>query len=270
MDTYLATLKRVGVPLFWRFPDGLRRTLFQTLCPARYRSLQEARASDSSGYSIKPFDQHRCIFVHIPKTAGVSVVKALFGSFGGHHTPLWLYRLLYTRAEFDAYFKFAFVRNPWDRLLSAFLFLKRGGMNDRDRRWAETHLAAYPDFDRFVRRGLTRKTAYAELHFVPQYWFLALKGPRPAVDFVGYYENLPQDFVSIRERLGVSPERRLLALNRTEGKPSDFREYYTPETRRIVAEVYREDIELFGYDFENRAVRERFEEPSAAEAATSV
>src|SRR5258706_16293188 len=100
-----------------------RRWNFRTFRPAKFAGLQKKRG---------PFDEHRCIFVHIPKCAGNSVTKSLsqFGGFDCGHTNLKRFQIMFGPEEFNRYFKFAFVRNPYDRLFSAFLFMKKGGTNE--------------------------------------------------------------------------------------------------------------------------------------------
>jgi len=224
--------------------------------------LEKLRQSENNQYTLKSFDKHKCIFVHIPKTAGVSVVKSLFDNLGGGHAKIGEYQQLYTETEFKNYFKFTFVRNPWDRLVSAYNFLITGGINERDKNWAENNLRQYPDFDSFVKNWLSRKNVYTYPHFIPQFEFVCIEGLEPAVDFIGYFENLEEDFEYVANKLGI--QTKLQHLNKTERKTKyygdkiveifvdekkDYTEYYTDETAKIVADVYREDIEIFGYDF---------------------
>ena len=85
---------------------------------------------------------------------------------------------------------------------------------------------------------------------MPQYKFLCQPGSRtPSVDFIGYFEFLNEDFTYVQKRLGChsSPQH----LNKTEGGKKDYREYYTETTRKIVTDVYQEDIHIFGYNFDN-------------------
>ena len=71
---------------------------------------------------------------------------------------------------------------------------------------------------------------------------------KPAIDFAGRYENLEEDFIHVREKLGITGE--LLQLNRSVNKPRNYRLHYRSEaSKQIVADVYKEDIEFFGYDF---------------------
>ncbi|HTT80257.1 MAG TPA: sulfotransferase family 2 domain-containing protein, partial [Stellaceae bacterium] len=104
----------------------------------------------------------RCIFTHVPKTAGKSI-RYLFGlpefaeqgipdgnniEDGFGHTRL---SSLIDSAFFDDYFKFAFVRNPYDRIVSAFCYLIDGGCNNVDRIFREQYLKPYcNDFDAFI------------------------------------------------------------------------------------------------------------------------
>jgi len=163
------------------------------------------------------------------------------------------YRLWLSPSELDRFFKFTFVRNPWDRAYSAYRFLKKGGMNDRDAAWARENLAGYPDFDTFVKGWMSRKNVLDALHFRPQYLFLTLPfGRGLCMDFVGHFENLEEGYRYVRSRLlGEESDAELVHANRSRAPaPPPYPEVYSEEAREIVADVYREDIEFFGYTFE--------------------
>jgi hypothetical protein len=227
----------------------LRRWRVQIYRRERFRRLQEQRKTENEeGFTFREFDQLKCIFVHIPKCAGIAVCKSLFGNLGGGHKPLKQYQIVFSPAEFISYYKFTFVRNPWDRVVSAFFFLKKGGINEDNRTWAAANLSPYNDFPGFVRNGLQRSEILSYMHFRPQCDFVCLKGNQPAVDFIGRYENLEADFAHICRNLEV--ESRLLEANRNPSREKDYREYYTEETRRIVGEVYADDIRAFAYSFD--------------------
>lgn len=244
-------LQEAMMSLLWRFPYDQRQRIFKTFSPKGYRHFQEMREFDTDrGRSLKPFDEHKCIFVHITKCAGISIATSLFGNLGGGHLRIPHYQLIFSQREFDEYFKFTFVRNPWDRLVSAFLFLKKGGANKIDRKWAEENLSQYPDFDSFVNQWVTRKNVNTWKHFVPQYKFLCQPGKKtPVVDFIGHFECINDDFETIQKRL--QSKTSLQHLNKTEGVKKKYQEYYTETTKKIVADVYDEDIGIFGYDFDN-------------------
>ena len=154
--------------------------------------------------------------------------------------------MVYNSATYESYFKFAFVRNPWDRLLSAYRFMLAGGWHDGDRRWAARHLARHPSFEAFVLEGLTPEVV-AGLHFQPQIGFLADPFTRRVgVDFVGQFETLQQDFRIVADRLGIRAE--LPHRNRSRAD-AGYRAAYTPAMVAAAAEVYARDVAAFGYDF---------------------
>jgi len=173
------------------------------------------------------FDERNCIFVHIPKTGGVSIATALFGRrFGGHRT-LRQFQLLYDRDRIDSMFKFAFVRDPWSRLASAWTFLKAGGRNEYDARWSRRHLSPFDDFESFVHGWVSPANIWTRQHFWPQYWFVQDQPRRIGVDAALNHLNPTRNGPPSATATGIA---------------------YTAEMSSIVAEVYRTDIELFSYE----------------------
>lgn len=226
---------------------------------------------------------HQCIFVHIPRTAGQSVEQfflALVGLDWETRAPLLLRpndmpelgppRLAHLKAmeylqykyvtteQFDQYFKFSFVRNPWDRLVSIYKHLNMH------------HVC---DFETFVMRKLKGGMYRKRYWFVcPQYEYLCDDNGELVVDFVGRFERLASDFLrvgrkldianaslphvnegSAHGRLGGSPKQVLDDLlwraYRRHRIPvyADYKDYYDSETREFVGELYATDIAMFGY-----------------------
>ena len=95
--------------------------------PGRISELQKLRSQEMKVHvwgrnevlSLRSYDEYKCIFVHVPRTGGVAIAKSLFGNLGGSHISISLYRKVFSDV-FDGYYKFTFVRNPWDRLVSAY------------------------------------------------------------------------------------------------------------------------------------------------------
>ncbi len=192
--------------------------------------------------------KNKCIFIHIPKVAGTSILYALGKKSGGRdHLPWYVY---YTASpkKFAAYFKFCFVRNPWDRVLSAYRYLKNGGNKTSDLSVAKA-IISFESFDRFVIDGLGRGYFRSYLLFLPQSYFIIGPTNEVMVDFVGRYENIEEDYKIVADRLDLS--KSLPRINVTQETDWNFyREAYcSNESISVIAEIYRQDIISFGYDF---------------------
>lgn len=197
-------------------------------------------------YSLAPFDYYKCIFIHIPKTAGISVSLALFGNLAGGHKKIREYQTIFPKRTFDRYFKFAFVRNPWDRVVSTYFYLIRGGINEADKAWAEQNIIKYPDFKSFVVGWLKVENIYSQIHFVPQFEFLINSNGILDVDFIGRFENLESDFETIKSMVKTGSE---LEKHNHSKRGLNYTHYYDEETKEIVRKVYKKDIDLFGYTY---------------------
>src|SRR6056297_1571221 len=114
----------------------------------------------------------QCIFLHVPKAAGTSLRKSIYGS-KSYHIPAVRYKSV-DEIKFDEYFKFCFVRNPYDRLLSAYEYLKircHSDMSSPDHRWAASNLTIHRDFEDFVlslNKKSVRKRIKNYIHFRDQ------------------------------------------------------------------------------------------------------
>lgn len=176
------------------------------------------------------------------------MATAVFGRSPTWHLPVSALQIMYPEAEFRSFFKFAFVRNPWDRLLSAYRFLRQGGLMPEDREWAE-RLAPFPDVSAFVKGWLSPENAHRKEHFVPQFEFLSAdRSSRIDVDFVGRFERLEEDFGLVCRRLGLTAV--LPHLNANPSGRDDYRAAFDTRATEIVGEVYSQDVALFGYRFE--------------------
>jgi hypothetical protein len=193
-------------------------------------------------YSGDP-DVYQCIFIHIPKNAGTSVAQALFGR-GSRHVPCIEYEKANPR-KFRRYFKFAFVRNPWDRLYSAYHFLRKGGMSSQDSAWANAHLGQFQSFEEFVHEWVNQDNVMSWVHFMHQHHFIIGSNGQMAMDYLGRMENIKADFDFVSRKLGISVP--LSALNKTEKDP--YVKAYTSEMIEIVGRVYRQDVSMLGYTF---------------------
>jgi len=213
--------------------------------------------------------KHRFLFVHIAKTGGTSVRAALtarrwadpwywpmflcsrFSHLSRHrigtkfprHAKVVAAKELLPKAYFDALFKFAFVRNPWDLQVSSFHHIRR----ERPQ-----YLGGHDRFADFLRWKLDPERPY-QFHVdtsieLQTDYLIDLHG-NIVVDFIGRYEHLEQDFQTACDGIGLRrialPHRR-----RAADREHDYRRYYNDFTRELVAHHFARDIALLGYDFD--------------------
>ncbi|GFE71475.1 hypothetical protein CFPU101_40850 [Chroococcus sp. FPU101] len=209
--------------------------------------LREIEVNPSTEYNLDELFKLRCIFFHIPKTAGLSVCDALFGNRGAGHINVSNARYIFGERNFRSFFKFCFVRNPWDRLVSSYHYLRKGGVRKSISPWIREKILAYDNFSEFVKVGLISTDVLNEQHFRPQYKFVCDKHDVLKVDFIGRFETLEPDFYKIIQELGIKSH----LPHHNPSSREDFRQYYDDEMIEIVAKLYERDIQLFNYRFDS-------------------
>jgi len=238
-------------------PHDTYRRLFSIVRAEKFARYQQLRTVTDGEYSYLPFDRTQSIFIHIPKAAGSSVCLSLYGNLAGGHTPMDQYRVIFSKEEFNKYFKFTFVRNPWDRLYSAYTFLKAGGLNQDDKEWSSNNLARLENFEDFVLNWLSPTNLHSYIHFKPQLDLLTIPHTnKMPLNYVGFFENLQSDFEHIKRI--VNPDATLKHDNKTLVSTSTgYRNSYTDAMIKKVGYLYRKDIEVFGYSFDNSTIQEQ-------------
>jgi len=173
------------------------------------------------------FLKHKICFIHPHRTGGNSIFNAL--GLPNIHIFVDRWIEILGMDVFRSLFSFAFVRDPWDRIASLYLWVTR---NDPKR-------YAFP-------KWLKRQNFAKDPHMRSQCHML--DGPDGVtVSHVGKFETIDEDWRWIRERIGVGNEK-LKILFRTQGKKS-YRHMYDDWSGDKVAEVYAVDVERFGYKF---------------------
>jgi len=202
--------------------------------------------------------KYKCIFIHIPKTAGTSFGRTIFENRDPSvsHTDALYYKVFEPKL-FREYFKFTFVRNPWDRVLSNFNYFRRTDKIERVPQLKETKfLTQYNDFESFVMdlcNPKIREHLLSMYHFRKQNEFIYDYKMNLLIDYLGYFETFNDDSDNILLKLNRS-ELKIPHLNSSK-KEKDYKDVYTDKTRDIVSKLYPEDIELFGYNFDGISKR---------------
>lgn len=200
-----------------------------------------------------PYDRglnkHKALFIHIPKTAGTSVLRALgVKRKGRNHMPWYVYRNANPR-RFNSYFKFCFVRNPWDRAYSAYRYLINGGNGTHDLELADS-VRAFGSFDKFVMDGLAQGMFRSLPLFLPQSNFVLGHNDHLKVDFVGRFENFENDIRQVTGRLHLKSTVPHLNRSMHNNKHSYQEAYHSAEAIEAIEAIYIQDINTFDYAFD--------------------
>lgn len=186
-------------------------------------------------------DKKKFIFIHNPKTAGESIEQALspyaslivsepenlHKKLNKHSYPGQI-RKFVGEKKWRSYFKFVFVRNPWERLVSLYMYA-RGR-----KRGVKARALPFKSYVPYLLKKHSR--------FILQTSYTAPN----LVDFVGRFEQLTKHFSNICNHIGIVNE--LKHLNKS--NHTEYRKYYDNKTRKLVHNFAKKEIELFGYTFE--------------------
>jgi hypothetical protein len=211
------------------------------------------------------FKNPKATFIHIPKTAGSSFQQwakdnfenIIIGPHGYRHAKA---SDLKTQLG-DLGYTFTFVRNPYARLVSMFYFIGQRAEERMEKRRqgkkAKKSTNEYDDikiieqynrgFEEYIYnlqnwdpnqpyeagdRWYTRKTPMVE-------WL------DEKTDLIIQVENINEEFVKLQDLLNCKIS--LPHLNKSSHK--NYRDYYNKTTKKIVEEIYKDDLETFGYKF---------------------
>ena len=206
-------------------------------------------------------DKHKFIFIHIPKCAGSSIESILLqneninidfnkklplnslsldqqkkydlGIDSAQHKPNSAY------VNYPSYTKFTFIRNPWSRFVSEYEYFKK--FNRLDISFSEfvNQVSYLPDMNGTLNISGKKTLRY---HFVEQYKFIE----GSSIDYIGQFENLHEDFNTIKTKLNIQGE--LPFLNKSPNEVH-YTQYYNDVTKEKVRQLYNMDILKYQYKF---------------------
>lgn len=198
-------------------------------------------------------DKYKIIFLHNPKTGGTTIEQLLdiiasrnhfystsrtINKVEPQHLTYNLLKKALPEVKFNSYFKFTFVRNPWDRLVSTYHFDTRGFKRFEDfidfidqlyHKYNDETIFQFPEFIRYRCSHLFRQCLFTG----------------PGVE-VYRFENFENDIKQILKHLGI--DKTIPKFNASVHQ--HYSKYYTERTRNIVARIYSGDIQRFNYVFE--------------------
>lgn len=219
--------------------------------------------------------QHKCIFIHIPKCAGTSIEKVLghYDLYDGRrkqdHRSLRMvekpvqylklfnddnlldylktikykfkpqlnpYNKLNLKKEhYNSYFKFTFVRNPWDRAFSWYKNVMRDEVHSKD-----LGLVNNISFEDFLKGNIGVRALRPQTYWIKDY------NGNINMDFIGKFENLQNDFNVVAETLNLT---QFQLPHELKSDNKSYKEFYSDKTKDIVWDFYKKEIKLFDYEF---------------------
>ena len=192
------------------------------------------------------------VYIRIPRTGSTSISKMLRGDkLAWPHFYASLARDLMGKEAYDSRLTFASVRNPWDRMISWFLFYSNDYRADPDQAEIYKKLGFKGWIMNECPHSHTSPHHFAHWPKDPisqLNWIIDDQG-EIIVDHIVRLESLYQDFEEIRDKLGL-PRIVLPRLNTSSKREhQDYRKYYDWESKEKVREMYGDDIRYFNYQF---------------------
>ncbi|SDP55259.1 sulfotransferase family 2 domain-containing protein [Ectopseudomonas guguanensis] len=211
----------------------------------------------------------KAIFIHIPKTGGSSIEQIIWPMEKGRsEAELWmgfkdayhnefqtggLQHLLAHQVRnilgdevFSSYFKFSIVRNPWDKALSQYRYMTKRpdlmsfvGMSERD------------CFKRYLERIQTKE----HVQWLPQYRFVMSASGDSLVDYIGRFEEFEHAVKFAVRRIGLSCDQ-VPHLNASDASRLEVLDRDSCEQ---IAEIYKDDISVFGYSISDATCVEQIQ-----------
>ena len=202
-------------------------------------------------------EELNCIFVHIPKTGGTSIENAIWGPDWSQRTEeqLWmgnvrpgfnkyqsggLQHLLATQIrkevgeqKFDSCFRFTFVRNPWDKAVSQYCYIK-----SRPMLLKHMGLSRWSSFGRYLK--VISQDHEKHVQSFEQCKFIFDDQGNRLVDYVGRFETLAQDFRVVADKIGL-PNLKL-PHDMKSARRQHYSKYYNAKRADVISKVYARDI----------------------------
>jgi hypothetical protein len=215
--------------------------LYRKYTSNRFQLILDSLRGQKKLY-IDGFDKTKSIFIHIPKAAGSSIAHSIYDEQPGHYQ--WDEYKLISNKKFEKYYKFSFVRHPFDRIFSAYSYLKSGGGNKYDKAFSDKFFIEIINFDQFIDKIYNEQSYLDWIHFVPQHKFICDKHGHLMIDYLARFENINDGFneiastLNIKATLGFKNKTKIINRDNSCSDSSEAK----------IRELYKKDFELFDYE----------------------
>jgi hypothetical protein len=180
------------------------------------------------------------LFIHVPKTGGNAIKNTKFFKDSIYFFHTSINDVIRKGKKYKS--SYTIVRNPYDRLVSAFFYLQDGGMkNVWDIKSMKKQQKYKNNFKEFVKN---LHKFINDTHYKPQYTFLSDENNNIKVTHILKQESLNDDYIKLQQMYGYSPVS-IKKINISNHE--DYNQYYDEETKQLVKEFYQKDFKLLNY-----------------------
>lgn len=206
--------------------------------------------------------KHKCIFVHIPKTGGTSIEKVIWplksdrvienlwmGFIKEHYNKYQTGGLQHLTSSqirnevgvevFNSYYKFSVVRNPWEKAISQYIYMKEKRKDLRQ----FVGMSKFTSFKSYLSL-ISKKT---HVQWMKQVDFIKRRNGDFLVDNVIKFENLEKETQMVFGILGI---KNIKLPHANKSNKMHYSSYYDDESIEMIYSLYKEDIETFNYKFD--------------------
>ena len=211
------------------------------MAPFVTQQFKQAKPS----YSMTIGKAPKFIWFRVAKVGTRTTLSTLDKSGASYHLRKG-FEFTYDAKASKAYYKFAFVRNPWDRIVSCWYDkIVRGRKKYSGKMKIPAFESATGEFEEFVSVLETSDLETCNIHFRLQTHLI----PIDDINFLGRFEKFETDLKKVLDHLGT-PIEAPLERKGLHARKRPYQDYYTDDLRNRIAALYQSDIDAFGYDFE--------------------
>ena len=198
-----------------------------------------SRSLSSGKYNLSISHKHKFIWFRVAKNG----TRTLLASLKNNGVPLDVeqaYSVQYPVGRYGDYYKFAVARNPWDRLVSCWYgrVLRKNAFN-----FEEKYYQKMKDFSAFVDHVSSLDIENCDVHYASQSSLIDLN----EIDYLARLETFEADIGNIFKKIGI--ENFELTVTNVTKHRTHYTNYYTDDLQEKVHDIYKKDIQLFGYTY---------------------
>lgn len=198
--------------------------------------------------SVVIHQEKQLIYISVPKVACTSIKNAMFPNMDTGDNDSIHFAISHNQKiplEANSYFKFTFVRNPFERLVSFYLDRVLNPTQNSKKVFKKYYNGIFNpnmNFDELVDAVSSIPDQFADRHFVSQKAIIYDSNNQCLADFIGKFENLLNDYKFIKNKYGLA---ELKTYNKSPNY--NYKEFYTLKSLSKIYKRYERDVDLFGY-----------------------